>query len=250
MSKSLTITFDFRWLIIAALVLAIGVITFLWRPWESQFDKNTRTVEVVGQAVVKATPDETIFTPSYQFEMTNKDAAIAAASEKDKTIVGELKKLGVTASAIKSSTSGYRSGPMMPNQGGDTAVYTLSLTVTLQDAALAQKVQDYLTTTSPEGQVTPQYGFTSATQTKLETQARNEATKDARKKADETAKNLGFTVGGVKSVTDNAFTDYPRPYGFTPMVEGKDSSTVASNFTLQPGENELNYSVKVVYYIQ
>ncbi len=253
MKKVVTLTFDYRWLLIVVLLSIIAVMTLLWRPWEPSFDKNARTVDVIGKAIVKASPDQAVFSPYYQFNDDDTNAAIEAAKEKSTIIIAELKKLGVKENAIKTQSSGYVTGTEddATSIGRPSNAYTLSVIVTLEDLPLAQKVQDYLTTTKPEGQITPSYSFTAATQKSLEGKARSEAIKDARKKAEEMAKNLGFGVGAVKSVTDNEFTDYLYPYGPTPMMEGKDLTVErVSGLALQPGENELSYSVKVIYYIQ
>jgi len=82
----------------------------------------------------------------------------------------------------------------------------------------------------------------------LENQARDEATKDARAKADQSAKNLGFKVAAVKAVNDGSgFGGYPYPT--IDYAEGLKADDSRSSLTIQPGENDLSYTVTVTYFI-
>lgn len=246
-SKPGMVALDYRWIIIALLGVAIVVMFAMWRPWEAQYDKNARTVDVTGATTLKAEPDQITFYPQYQFQDTDKEAAVNAAGKKSAEVIKKLRELGVAEKAIKSETFGSSDSVMpMSSASSDGYSYTTSITITLADMKLAQKVQDYLVTTAPEGQITPQYDFATATRKKLEDSARDAATKDARKKAEQSAKNLGFSLGSVKSVTDGSLGGYPYA---TAMTDGGKDMAVSS-YALQPGENELSYSVSVSFYIK
>ncbi len=241
------------WLLVALMAVAIGVMIALWKPWQANIPANSRTIDVTGEATVKAEPDEFVFYPTYQFEGTDKEALISQLTKKSDEIVSQLKKLGVEDKNIKSDASGYSN-----NYYYDTTtnknVYTLSITTTVNDKDLAQKVQDYLVTTTPEGAVTPSSTFSKAKQKQLEDQARNEATKDARAKAEKSASNLGFKIAQVKTVEDSGGFGGDGgcgPYGLcsgSNAVQSADAKV--SSIAVQPGENELSYSVKVVYFIR
>jgi uncharacterized protein YggE len=122
-------------------------------------------------------------------------------------------------------------------------------TAIVANRELAQKVQDYLVSTSPTGQISPQTGFSTTKQKQLESKARDDATKDARAKADQSAKNLGFKVAKVKSIQDG--TNFG---GITPMMlkdsAAGSSEAITSSLAVQPGQNDLTYSVTVIYYIK
>jgi uncharacterized protein len=241
----LTFSIDYR--IIALLLSAIIVaMLFLWRPWSG--GTGDRTVAVTGQTVLRATPDEFIFYPVYQVQNNDKQSALDALNTKSETVVAKLKELGVADKAIKTSTSGY-DYPIY-DMSSEKATYTAQLTVTLQDQVLAQKVLDYLMTTAPTGSVSPQLGFSDAKQKDLEAKARNDATKDARAKAEQMGKNLGFRLGKVKVVTDGTgFGGGPVPLQaretIAAMPAQKDAGT-----QLHPGENELPYAVTITYFIR
>jgi uncharacterized protein len=246
--NSFTVKLDYR-LIILVLLLVIAGMLALWRPWSSPADTG-RTISVTGETKLEAEPDEFVFYPSYQFKNTDKAAALAEVSAKSTEITNKLKELGVAPAKIKSDSSGYNYNYYF-NPEDDTTTYTLQLTVKASSKEQAQKVQDYLVTTSPEGQVTPQANFSDTLRDQLESKGRDEATKDARAKAEQSAKNLGFKVGKVKSVEDSSNDMggiYPLASGVA--MDSAGGSETKSSLAIQPGENELRYSVTVVYFVR
>ena len=247
--KRISLSFS-PWLIVGLLLIAIGAMLFLWKPWEANIKAGTRTVDVTGSATLKAEPDEYLFYPAYEFKSTDKDAALAELTKKSDAVVAELKKLGVADSKIKTNSSGYSNGLYFPTESSNgSTTYSLSLTVTVGDKELAQKVQDYLVTTAPTGGVSPQAGFSTAKQKELESKARDEATKDARSKAEQSAKNLGFKLAQVKTVTDGTGFGGPIPL-YSRGIEDSVATGAPSQLDIQPGENDLSYSVQVVYFIK
>jgi uncharacterized protein YggE len=237
-------------LVLAAVIIAM---VWLWIRWEAYPKAADRSVSVSGSDTVTAVPDEYVFSPSYQFSNASKQKAVSELTNKSDEIIAKLKSLGVADSKIKSNASNYDSGLYAPVSNGKTAA-TLSLTITVSDKQLAQKVQDYLVTTSPTGAITPQVSFSTAKQKALEDQARDKAEQDARAKAEQSAKNLGYKTGKVKSVVDGGFSGIGCRYGACPVIQGglsEDSvSSSSPKLNLQPGENELTYNVTVVYYIK
>jgi uncharacterized protein YggE len=239
---------------IASLILlaAVVVILVLWTPWNPQIKASDRTITVTGDATITAVPDEYIFSPSYNFTDANQQTALNNFTTQNNQIVAQLEKLGVASSAIQTDSSNSTGGiylPVVTNTEGNTN-YTLNLTVTIDNATLAQKVQNYLLTTNPTGQISPSEDFSTATQKTLDDQARNQAEQDARNKADQSAKNLGFSIAAVKSVQDGSLFNpvYPLNSGLNSTVNSGAASATPS-LNLQPGKNTLNYSVTVVYYI-
>ena len=244
----LKLSLDYRFIIIALLLLVAGMLV-AWKPWASA-PASTRTVSVTGESTLQAKPDEYVFTPTYDFTNADKQVALNALTSQSDTIVAKLKNLGVSDSQIKTdSTSGQRYYTFVANSDNSTT-YTLQLTVTVGSSSLAQKIQDYLATTSPSGDVSPQATFSTAKQKSLNNQARDAATKDARAKAEQSAQNLGFKVGEVKSVTDGSGFGEPIPMGVSTSVAPNSGVVKMATLAVQPGQNEINYSVEVVYYIR
>lgn len=247
--STLTLRLDFRWVSIALLVVIL-VLILLWRPWQPKYTANARTVSVTGSATVKSKPDEYVFSPTYQFKNADKDAALKELTARSDVVTAGLKKLGVPDSAIKTDSSGYNSGYYYDFNSIDKSyAYTLSIVVTLDGDKLVQKVQDYLVSTSPTGNVSPYATFSTAKQKQLESQARDAATKEARTKAEQSAKNLGFKIGAVKSVDDGAGL-VGLPMLSTGSNIAKDMAANSTSLQVQPGENDLDYSVTVVYYVR
>jgi uncharacterized protein len=242
------VSVDLR-VIIVALLVVIGAMLVIWKPWATKLVSD-RTVHVTGDATITAKPDEFLFYPSYEFKNADKTAALTAVSQKSADITKQLKALGVADKDIKTSSSGY-DYPIY--YGGDGNVtYTLQMTITSHDLAGAQRVQDYLVTTAPTGSVTPQANFSDKKRKELEAQARNAAAKDARTKADDMAKNVSFKVVKVKAISDDQGFGSG---GIRPLMSANDSKALSADaatpsLAVQPGDNDLQYTVTVEYYIQ
>ena len=247
-------------LVIALLLVIVGLvlaITVIWKPWELNIKATDRVITVNGEATITSTPDEYTFTPSYNFTNASQQTALSQLTTTSNQIVAQLKALGVASSSIQTSSNGYSKGVYLPTttQDGQTT-YELDFTITIDNADLAQKVQNYLVSTSPTGAISPSVDFSAALQKSLESKARNQAEQDARANADQSAKNLGFTVEKVKTVVDNGLNS-----GITPCSDSGSSGVCAgvnsvlqtsgnNDLNLQPGQNQLTYSVQVEYYIR
>lgn len=237
------LSFDLRW-VVAALLVIIAVMIAMWRPWGTTASSD-QTIQVTGETTLTATPDEFVFYPTYQFESNNKTAALDKLAKKSEEVTAKLKELGVPENKIKTNSSGYDT--FMKADENEETTYTLQLTATVGNEELAQKVQDYLLTTEPTGSVSPQPTFSEEKQRQLEAEARDKATTDARAKAEQSAKNLGFKLGKVKSVNDGSGS-------WIGTMEGARAADLpmlsSTSMGLYPGENELPYSVTVTYYIR
>ncbi len=246
-SGKIRVSFDLRLVVVLLLIVIAGMLA-MWMPWSSN-DASGRTITVSGEAKITSDPDEFTFYPSYEFKDANKETALAALTAKSDEIVKKLKELGVASSKIKTNADGYDYRNYYLDEITKDYTYSLRPTVVVGNREVAQKVQDYLVTTSPSGQVTPQPGFSDSKRKVLENKARDEATKDARSKADQSAKNLGFKVTRVKSIEDGGNKNGIMPYPLDASISNLETAKPAS-FTIQPGENDLTYSVTVVYFIR
>lgn len=246
-TKAVTLRVNPWWL---SAVLAVGLVAVvaLWRPWDSQPSASDRTVSVSGSATLKAEPDEYVFYPSYEFKNADKTAGLKELTAKSDEVVAGLKKAGVADKDIKTNASGYRDYYFYDEES-KTHTYTLQVTAVTHTRDAAQKAQDYLLTTNPSGAVTPQATFSTAKQKELEAKGRDQATKEARAKADQQAKNLGFKLGAVKTVSDSDRGGYPVPILMEGDVKASPSSG-STSLAVQPGENDLTYTVQVTYYIK
>ncbi len=245
--SKLKLNLDMRLIIVALLVIIAGML-LMWKPWDNA-SASGRTITVSGEAKITAEPDEFTFMPSYEFKDANKDAALAALTAKSDEIVKKLKELGVASSKIKINSDGYDYRNYYLDSTSNEFTYSLRPTIKVGKGDLVQKVQDYLVTTSPSGQVSPIADFSTTYKKVLQDKARDEATKDARDKAERSAKNLGFKVGKVKSVDDNNSMGGIMPS--TMMGTATDSAEAKPmSLSVQPGENDLTFTVTVVYYVK
>ncbi len=235
--------------IVVVLLVVIAVMLAIWKPWSSSRLDENRTVKVTGETTVTAVPDEFVFYPTYEFKNTDKQTAINDMTKKSDEIVKKLKELGVADNEVKTSADG-NDYSYYYSETDREPTYSLRLTVTVKSREQAQKVQDYLVTTAPLGSIAPQANFSEAKRKELQAKARDEATKDARAKAEQSAKNLGFKLGEVKSVDDGAGFGGIYPMPATEKVTLDMRTSGAPSLGVQPGENDLPYSVTVVYYFR
>lgn len=235
---------------IAIVLLQLAVLICLllfWKPWDSALGANTRKITITGSASVKAEPDQFVFTPSYTRDKTSDIAKL------NDSVIAGLKKLGVTDAQIENNASRYGSPDIYyiaPDSKEGKEQTTLSLTVTVTDKTLAQKVQDYLLTTDPAGAITPYPSFSTTKQKELTEKVRAEALADARKKADTTASELNVKVGKVIEINEgssgggcSSMYDCPVRDVASPTTGAEDGKTIS----VQPGTDEFTYSVTVVY---
>lgn len=241
----MTFRIDLRWVVVG-LIVGIIVIFGLWRPWEGI---NKRTIEVVGSAEIKATPDRFILTPIYQKKATTAKQALSDVSVIGNGVVAGLKELGVAQKSITTNVSNvidYGSEPAVPERvispNLDETTASYMITVEVDSIALAQKVLDYLITTPTASSPGLQASFSSDARKELENQARLQAAADGRKKAELMATSLGAELGRIIKVSE---VQWGGP--ITPM-EGR--STVSSDLTaplVLPGEQTISFSLNLIY---
>ncbi len=249
-TNKLNFSLDLRIIIIVLLLVIVTMLIF-WKPWNNNAPaQNDRVITVTGEAKITAEPDEFIFNPMYEFKNASKEAALASLTKKSEEIISGLKAVGVADNKIKSDSDGYNYDYYYdaPNRQNN---YNLRLTVRADTKELADKVQTYLVSTAPTGSVSPQANFSDKKRKELENKARDEATNDARSKAEQSAKNLGFKIGNVKSINDGTSQGGISPFlrgGANTLSIAEDSAN--SKLAVQPGEDDLAYSVEVTYYLR
>jgi uncharacterized protein YggE len=239
----LTLSLDLRVLSVLLLVLLVGL-TLYTKPWNGILNEETRKITISGEATLKEEPDEYVFNPSWEKSTQDEITAL------NDSAVKALKDLGVADGDIKNNASVYEDYKVYPatepDQPGQDLVRTLSLTITVDNKELAQKVQDYLLTTDPQGTITPYAQFSNAKQKELEDKARTEAIADARKRAETTADGLEAKVGKVLEVSEGWGGSCANGLCSGAALMAEDTST-RSSLSVQPGENEFTYTVQVVF---
>lgn len=248
-AQKVNLAIDLRYVIVALVVILIACL-LLWKPWETS--TTERSIEAKGSATIKAEPDEYQFSPSYQEKGTNRAVIQKTLADKMNTIVTELKKLGVAENKIVLASITYDNYW----NDGTSEITSNSITITVSDKELAQKIQDYLATTAPQGQISPYPAFSDSKRKELESEARDKAVADAKANAEKMASQLDVDLGKVLTITDD------DQGGVWPMMmkggsamdvsasSEPGSEATRSSLPITPGEQEITYSVKVKYTIR
>jgi uncharacterized protein YggE len=243
--KNVKMNVDLR-IVCVVLVLIIGVLVFLWKPWVD--NTAARTVDVTGIATVEAVPDEYQFNPSYQEEGADRKAIQKKLNERINVVIEKLKGLGVKEDDIVLASTTYDNYW----NDGKNEVTANSLTVTVDNKDLAQKVQDYLVTTNPEGQITPYSTFSEKKRKEVEAEAKSKAIDDAKANAGKMVSQLEVKLGKVMKITDQEDGGVMPMYDKAGGMELSLSSDSAARSSLPvlTGKQDISYSVKVTYEIK
>lgn len=236
MFKNSRISIDLR-IVCVVLLIAVGGLIYALKPWSST---TARTISVSGEATTKAEPNEYQFSPMYQQKGTDRTAIQQELAAKINDVIAKLKELGVDESDITLSSSTYDNYW----NDGTNEITSNSLTISVDNKELSQKIQDYLLTTAPEGQISPYATFSTEKRKEIEEQVRTEAIADAKKKAEKMAGELGLKLGKVITISDQSGG------GVIPMmaessIKGMDATV--SSLPVLPGKQEISYTVTVIY---
>lgn len=253
MSESKTKTFQVRvnMSLVALVLLLTNIGTLLvWQPWKDT-GPALETLSIVGESVLEVEPDQFVFNVSYMVEAESSETATQLAIAKSESVVDGLRDLGLEDSAIETSLSTYGDYPYYVGEDTDNG-YTayFSVAVNTKDKDMAQDVQDYLVSTSPEGSVTPYPSLSREKQKELTAQASNLAIDDATAKAQQRAEKLGLKIDRVVSYSENKDQEiYPYLYGLgdvaiSSLDEEFDS---ARSLEILPGTEDFTYSVTVEF---
>jgi uncharacterized protein len=237
--KNTKISLDLRFVVLVLLALMTAMLV-VWKPWTGT---AKRTIDITGEAVSKAEPDQYQFNPQYQKKGTDRAAIQQELTGQINTVITKLEELGVAESDITLQSSTYDNY----YNDGTSEVTSNSLTVTVTDKALSQKVQDYLLTTTPTGQITPYPTFSNAKRREVEKVSRVDAIADAKSKAKQTAGELGLKVGKVVAVSDPQNGVMMPMYAKGYAADTLSSGTRESSLPILPGKQDVNYSVQVTF---
>lgn len=240
MSKHISFKLDSKLALIAVLSLSLLMTIFMWQPFTNN-SSVSRTITVNGEATVSSTPDEFDFSPTYQATGSDRQKTITSLNTTANNVITEIKKLGVSEDNITLSENTYS---MYWNNSDSNNTISVSIGIKVSDKELAQKIQDYLITTTPYGQITPYTTFSAAKYKTLEAEARTQAITDAKTKAQKSASEIDVTLGKVVTVSDSS---YGR---IIPMMTTDIKSTSSSSLPISAGKQDVTVTVQVVYEIK
>jgi uncharacterized protein len=243
-SDSIKIT----WIIVATIVvLAVaGLIVFLsLRPGT--------TINTNGQATIKATPDIV----SVYFNVQTQGDSAQEAKDKNAEIVDKaitaLVKLGLDRDQI--TTENFNIYPEYNWSSGEQEIigYTATHSIKVELASSEMdKAGQVIDAGVDSGALISYINFelSQAKQNEYKALALNQATQDARIKAESIASGLGKRIGSVVSVQDSSFNYNPWPiYRNDMMAVGVSEAKEAISTNINPGQQDITASVSVVFKI-
>ena len=211
---------------------------------------KTNLFHAQGTGKATAVPDTGFVT----IGISQDSATVADAQQKVNDvmnkIINDLKKEGINEKDIK--TNSYNVNPkydytMMPSRN-NTNGFTVSqnLEINVKPIEKINKVIDIATSDGANIVNQASFGFSDELKKKLENQAREEAVKDARTKAESLAQAAGIRLGRVVDVQENSNNVIPVPVmgKLAPAGEGSTNSTPT---TITPGENTITTTVDISY---
>ncbi len=205
------------------------------------------TFSVSGQGKITMVPDIAVVSVGVTAQGPTVTRVQQELNTKMNAVTDAIKKLGVDAKDIR--TSYYNINPTY-DYSSDTRRITgyqanSNLTVKVRKIDTANNVIDAATANGANevGGIT----FDVDDKTKAENQAREEAVKDAKSKAEAAARTAGFRLGRVVNYSEGGGAA-PRPVMYDaakslPMAGGGEPTQV------EPGTSELNVSVTLSYEI-
>ena len=174
-----------------------------------------------------------------------------SVNKKSKALTDSLKKLGIEEKNIKTSNYSvspeydYNQTPFRINGYRVSTSYEVKITD-------FEKVNDVLTIATETGaNLVGNISFevNEETKTKLMQEAREDAVKLAKEKAEGLAKAAGIRLGKIINVTESQGIDYPRPVMYTKEIS-LDSANSPSVPNVTPGETEISVSVSLSYEVR
>ncbi len=244
MEKSVKIT-----AIIVSAVVVIAVITaYIVMQY---YPASANTLSSQGSAQVKAVPD--LVTVYFNIQTTGETAK--EAKDKNSEIadkaVTNLVKAGFERKDIV--TENFNVYPEYSWQNGESrikgyaATHSLKIQIKTENKDMIGKSIDAGVDAGANiGYIN--FELSQEKQNGYKAEALKLATEDARIKAEAIASGLGKKLGRIVSVSDSSFDYYPwRVYDAVPSAGAEEAKTAATN--IQPGEQEINARVSVVYKI-
>jgi uncharacterized protein len=206
---------------------------------------NTGTLlSVSAHAEARRAPDLAIVSAGVVTEAPDANAAMRANAERMQQVVEAIRKAGIEARDVQ--TSGITLNPQYryaenapPTINGYQASNTVNVTV--RDLARLGKILDALVATGANQIHGPTFDI--AEREPVLDEARRNALKQARARADMYAQALGLRVRRIVSISEGARIDMPGPI---PMAAMRMEKAMADT-PVSPGENVLAAHIDVVF---
>lgn len=206
-------------------------------------------VTEVGTATV--VPDIAKVSLGIEAQGQNLKSVQEDVNKKSKALTGSLEKLGLEKKNIKTTNYSvspeydYQSTPYRINGYRVSSNYEVKIT----DFEIVNDVLVSATETGANVIGNISFEVNDETKAKITQEAREEAVKLAKEKAEGLAKAGGIKLGKIINISETTGFDYPRPimYAKEMSLDSVNSPTVAN---VTPGETEINVTVSLSYEIR
>jgi uncharacterized protein YggE len=216
------------------------------------------TIYVSGTGEVTAVPDIAVLSFTSSKDATTSKEAQDSLNKEVAGVISYLKKQNIAEKDISSEYGGvtpkyenvqiycvrYPCPQGEPKINGYTA--TQSITVKVRAVDNANDIRTGLTSIGVQNIYGPTFSIDN--EDSLKDEARAEAIKDAREKAEVLARQLGVRLGGVVNFSENGGA-YPMMYSAKAGMGGDMSAQEAAP-VLPKGENKVTSSVTITYEIK
>jgi uncharacterized protein YggE len=229
---------------IVAIVLISAIATS--RPFTIQTGNQPsqlKTIQVTGQGMVSATPDQAILLLAVQTQATSATKASSDNAAAMSSVMDALVSAGISKSAIQ--TVSYSLTPVYENKQDQTAPRVLgylarnAIQVTITDFSLVGKVLDAAISAGVNEVQGVMFTLSPSAFSAIERQASQLAIKDADANAKAIASSLGVTLLGPISVSP--------AYTYQPIIERLGASSAQT--PIQPGSLQVTANVQITYQI-
>jgi len=211
---------------------------------------TTNTVSFSGEGKIVAKPDVAVVNLTILTEADTSKAAQDDNSKKSKAVVDFLKKQGIEEKDIR--TSGYNIYPQYkyPRDGKPVIngyQVNQTLEVKIRDLDKVSVILDGVVTAGVN-QVNG-LSFEIDDPDKLKAQARDEAIKDAKAKANELESQLGVRLGRIVNFTEGSY-GVPTPMYYEISAKAMGMGGGGGGPDVPSGENEIKVTVTITYQIK
>jgi len=233
------------WQVVVLIVLlaAIGVGIAIWQPWKI----SARKIEVSATGKTQAVPDVSKITAGVEIQKSTADAAQTEATAKLAAIVAAVKQQGIADKDIQTENVStypdydYENGSRIKGYYGRGVV-----TITVRDITKAQDIVSTATTAGASSVYGPQLTFSDEKLEQAQAEAREEAVKNAKTKAESLAQASGAKLGKVLAIQETPGYSQVYPM-FAAESAGDLRASGAGQSSIEPGENDITIEVTVSY---
>jgi uncharacterized protein YggE len=244
-------------LVLLGLFLAVQIVSGINDFGRSENGTNSITVSGTGKASIA--PDIAQISFTVQENASTVAAAQDSATKRTDQALAALKALGIDDKDVK--TTGYQVYPQYTTRPCPAGAYCANNGSEISGYQVSQTVEVKVRKTDQAGDVLQKLGtlgvqnisgpnFMVDDDGRVQLEAREEAIKDAKERADTLAKQLGVRLGKVVSFSESGGAVPYFAYGKGGAMDMAVTNQAAPAPTLPTGENETTVTVTITYEIR